>query len=173
MKTRLSLSILLTIGSLSAQLKPSLANQIAQKPQVRFYCGQSFDISTNKILPTTFAATSVRQDPVAIIRWKSALGYSPQNRCTIVSSNFQKAWNIGRLRFLRAGTSQKTGQGIICGTATKVKKCDESQMLFTLRNANDANDVIGNIREIQRGTNRDPISQSSGDEVVDLEEVLK
>jgi hypothetical protein len=172
MKT-LFLSTLIITGLIITKIEASHANQ--QKPQVRFYCGQSFDRSSNKILPTTFAATSTRTEPLAIIRWKTSFaGYNPQNRCNIVSQKFQTAWKGGRLKFLSAGTAKKTGQGIICGTASQGNTCDESSMLFTLKNSQAAGDIIDSIYQIQHGTNRDPISQSSGGSgSIDLEELLK
>ena len=173
-KTSLYFSILVTAGLLNLRIQSSLADQPVQKLQVRFYCGQSFDISSNKILPTTFAATSARTEPVALIRWNSHLSsYKPQTRCDLVSQKFQTAWSGGKLHFISAGISQKTGQGIICGTANKTQKCDESQMLFTLKNSKDAGDIVTKIGQIQRGADSSPITQSSSNEYIDLEELLK
>jgi hypothetical protein len=167
------LAVAIVTGLLATGLEASLADQ-SQTKQVRFYCGQSFDVSSNKILPTTFVATSVRREPVAVVRWKSSFaGYKPQDRCNVVSQKFQKAWASGTFKFLTAGTSQKTGQGIICGVANQGDRCDESKMLFTLRNARDAGDVIASIQQTQRGLTGKVLEQSSGGELVDMEELLK
>jgi Circadian oscillating protein COP23 len=167
------LAVLITAGLLPIGLQPSLADQ-PQTKQVRFYCGQSFDVESNKILPTTFVASSTRKEPVAVVRWKSSFaGYKPQERCNTVSQKFQKAWEGGRFRYLVAGTSQKTGQGIICGLASQRDRCDDSKMLFTLRNSQDAGNVIASIQQTQRGASGRVLEQSSGSEMVDVEELLK
>jgi Circadian oscillating protein COP23 len=168
------LSTIFTIGILAAGVQSSLADRQESATQVRFYCGQSFDRSNHKMLPTTFAATSKRKDPVAVITWKIGFaGYSPQNRCNLVSAKFQTAWAGGKLHYLRAGTSSATGQGIICGVASPEQACDGSSMLFTLKNAKQAQDIIASIEQIRRGTNSEPIPQGSGDGLVDLENLLK
>jgi hypothetical protein len=166
-KLLILVTLLITELTLLA-VQPSTANP----PTVRFYCGQSFDTDQNKILPTTFVATSARTESIAIIRWKSGFGgYSPQIRCNMVSTKFQTAWTGGNLKFIKAGVSNQTGQGIICGTADLQQKCDESQMLFTLKNHRDAKNIITSINSIKSGKTRTPPSQSSGDSSVDLEQL--
>jgi Circadian oscillating protein COP23 len=142
---------------------------------VRFYCGQSFDPDLNKITPTTFVATSARTESIALIRWKSSFGkYSPQARCTVVSSKFQTAWASGNLKFVKAGVSNENGQGIVCGTADRQQQCDDSNMLFTLRNHQDAQSVIQSILNIRGGRVGQPVGQSAGsDSIVDLEQLTK
>jgi hypothetical protein len=150
--------------------QPSIAKPLT----VRFYCGQSFDTDQNKILPTTFVATSARTESIAIIRWKSGFGgYPPQVRCNMVSSKFQTAWTGGNLKFIKAGVSNQTGQGIVCGTADRQQKCDDAQMLFTLKNHQDAINIIANINSIRSGKVGNPILQSSGDSLVDLEQLIQ
>jgi Circadian oscillating protein COP23 len=166
----LILATLLTTELMLLSVQPSTANP----PTVRFYCGQSFDTEQKKILPTTFVATSARAESIAIIRWKSGFGgYSPQVRCNMVSTKFQTAWTGGNLKFIKAGLSNQTGQGIICGIADLQQKCDDSQILFTLKNHKDAKNIIASINSIKSGKVRNPILQSSGDSLVDLEELIK
>jgi Circadian oscillating protein COP23 len=164
------LATLLTTELTILAVQPSTANP----PTVRFYCGQSFDTDQNKILPTTFVATSARTESIAIIRWKSGFGgYSPQVRCNMVSTKFQTAWTGGNLKFIKAGVSNQTGQGIICGTAELQQKCDDAQILFTLKNHQDAKNIITSINSIKSGKIRNPILQSSGDSSVDLEQLIQ
>jgi hypothetical protein len=163
-----------TVGMLANGVQPSLADRQDTATQVRFYCGQSFDPSNNKMLPTTYAATSRRKDPVAVITWKIGFaGYSPQSRCNLVSAKFQTAWAGGKLRYLRSGTSSATGQGIICGVANSGQACDDSSILFTLKNAKQAQDIITSIEQIRGGANNIPIAQSSGNGIIDLADLLK
>lgn len=146
----------------------------AQKVQARFYCGQSYHPEAKKIVPTTFVATSARAEPIALLRWKSAFGaYSPQTRCNMVSQKFQSAWKNGNLRYIAAGTDQASGQGIICGLANNTQTCDKSKLLFTLRSRRDAGDVISSINDIRAGRSGGVTDQSSGGEVVNLEELLR
>ena len=173
-KTSLCVAVAINLGAVMANVRASRADQQPSQKQVRFYCGQSFDNSSQKILPTTFAATSQRKEPVAIIRWKFGMGkYTPQARCNTVSPKFQTAWTGGKLNFITAGTA-KNGAGIICGIASKEQACDESTMLFTLKNATQAQETIAGIDGIKRGGAGGPISQSSGSiEPVNLDELLK
>ena len=141
--------------------------------QARFYCGQSYNPEAKKIMPTTFVATSAKSEPIALIRWKSGFGeYTPQGRCDKVSQKFQLAWKSGNLKYITAGTDKSTRQGIICGLANNNQKCDESKMLFTLRSDRDAGDVVSSINDIRSGR-AGVINQSTGDKLVDLEELLK
>ncbi len=166
----LILATLITTELTMLAIQPSIANPST----VRFYCGQSFDVDQKKILPTTFVATSARTESIAIIRWKSGFGgYSPQVRCNMVSTKFQSAWAGGNLKFIKAGVSNQTGQGIICGTAELQQKCDDSQILFTLKNHQDAKNIITSINSIRKGNVRGPLSQSSGDSLVDLEQLIQ
>ncbi len=91
----------------------------------------------------------------------------------MVSTKFQTAWTGGKLKFIKAGVSNQTGQGIICGTADRQQKCDDAQILFTLKNHQDAKNIIANINNIRSGKISNPLLQSSGDSVVDLEELIK
>jgi hypothetical protein len=172
MKNILSTLIILSGLTTSFTLAPS-ATSAPQKLVVKFYCGQSFDPSSNKIIPTTLIATSARREPVAFIQWRSTLGkYNPKNRCAIVSPKLQRAWEGKQLKYLIAGTSPQTGQGIICGSSTKTQ-CNNSNMLFTLNSGADASEVIDRIREIQSGKTSNPIAQSSGNNAVDMQELVE
>lgn len=91
----------------------------------------------------------------------------------MVSNKFQSAWAGGNLKFIKAGLSNQTGQGIICGTADRQQKCDDAQILFTLKNHQDAKNIITGINNIRAGKTSGPIPQSAGDSVVDFEELTK
>lgn len=169
------LRTLVILGCLASSftLSPS-ATSAPQKLVVKFYCGQSFDPDSNKIIPTTLIATSARREPVAFIQWKSkAFGkkFTPKNRCAIVSPKLQQAWQNKRLNYLTAGTNSNN-QGIICGSSSKTQ-CNDSNMLFTLNSGADAAEVIGQIRSIQSGKIENPIAQSSGSNAVDMQELVE
>jgi Circadian oscillating protein COP23 len=173
MKNILSTLIILSGLTTSLTLAPSATNA-SQNLVVKFYCGQSFDPSSNKIIPTTLIATSARREPVAFIQWKTkSFGkYTPKSRCAIVSPKLQQAWEGKRLKYLTAGTSPQTGQGIICASSTNTQ-CNNSNMLFTLNSGADATEVIARIREIQSGKTSNPIAQSSGNNTVNMQELVE
>jgi Circadian oscillating protein COP23 len=170
-------NILLTIaiiGSLTTIYSLRSGDAIAQTPtKVRFYCGQTFDPNSNQIVPTTLVATSAKQEPIALIQWKSKLNgkYTPQVRCNMVSSKFQQAWETKRLTYLTAGVA-KSGAGLICGIKSRATPCNESTMLFTLLNGADATETIDRIKNIRSGTGSNPLPQSSGNEVVEVESIF-
>jgi hypothetical protein len=149
---------------------------IAQSPTkvVRFYCGQTFDPSTNAIVPTTLVASSAKREPVALIQWKSKLSgkYTPQVRCNMVSANFQQAWEAKKLNYITAGVDKKSGLGIICGSKDRATSCTRASMLFTLTNGADATDTIDRMKEIKTGTGSNPVPQGSGDGIVDIESII-
>lgn len=163
------------ISGLTVSYTLGSVNAIAQTPtKVRFYCGQTFDPSSDRIVPTTLVATSSRQEPIGLIQWKSKLSgrYTPQSRCNTVSSKFQQAWEAKQLNYLAAGVAKKSGLGIICGMKDRSTPCNESSMLFTLVNGADASEIIEGIGNIRSGTGSNPISQSTGDGIVDVQGIF-
>ncbi|PSB40444.1 COP23 domain-containing protein [Chamaesiphon polymorphus] len=171
-------NILLTIATTSALTGTAIfvaINAIAQTPTaVRFYCGQTFDPDSNKIVPTTLIATSAKKEPIAIIQWKSKLSgkQTPQSRCNIVSAKFQQAWEAKRLNYLISGVDKTSGLGIICGIKDKTTPCNKETMLFTLVNSADATATIDRIKNIKSGSTSNPIYQSSGDSIVDIQSMI-
>jgi Circadian oscillating protein COP23 len=160
----------------SLLLTTSLVNAKPASPTVvKFYCGQSFDPNSNKIVPTTVVATSSRKEPIAFIQWKSTefSGYTPEVRCSMVSGKLQKAWEEKRLKYLISGKDKSTGQGIICGVKALATKCNSSNMLFTLSSDADAKAVISRIEGLKKGTTSNPVPQSSGGGSIDIEELVE
>jgi Circadian oscillating protein COP23 len=145
-------------------------------PVARFYCGQSFDPSSKEFVATTIVATSANKEPLSLILWKStAFGeeYTPQTRCQNVSSKLQQAWDAKKFKYLLAGTLKSTGQGIICAVADKKDKCNQSNMLFTLTSGSNAKEIITRIKDVAGGKASIPTPQNSGDEAVDMQELMK
>jgi hypothetical protein len=158
-----------------------LSNVVAMAPAraedgVRFYCGQSYDPTSKKNIPTTLVSVPGRKDPLALIRWKSEYfpQFAPQERCNIVSPKFQKAYNAGNLNFLAAGKHRKNGLGIICGLATPEDSCNnDTNMLFTLKPYASSESVLRQLTGIVSGEINEPIVQSSSGELVDLRPLFK
>jgi hypothetical protein len=171
-KITFSIAVMLGLTASSA-FAPIAA--IAQRPtKVSFYCGQTFDPNTNKIVPTTIVASSSKREPIALIQWKSKLSgkFTPQLRCNTVSAKFQQAWAAKRLNYLTAGIDKASGLGIICGVKELATPCDRSSMLFTLANGADANETISRINGIKGGDVTIPVPQRSGDSVVDIDSII-
>jgi Circadian oscillating protein COP23 len=158
-----------------ASLAASQAN--AKNPPVaRFYCGQSYDLSSKEFVPTTIVATSAKKETISLIMWKStAFGdeYTPQTRCQNVSGKLQQAWDTKQFKYLTSGTLKSTGQGIICAVADKKAKCSQSSMLFTLTSGSNAKEIISRIKGVASGKTGNPVPQSSGDDAVDMQEMLE
>ncbi len=67
--------------------------------------------------------------------------FTPANRCQIVSEKLQKAANLngGTFKGLELASGTVNFQTVICALQSGRKKCDDSNMLFTLKPENAAN----------------------------------
>ncbi|MGI8501432.1 MAG: COP23 domain-containing protein [Hassallia sp.] len=99
-----------------------------------FYCGKSNSV------PTTFVRTQDGKN-LPIIRWiTTSLGskeLTPVQRCQQVSWRFQKSYDNGTLRYIKAGILN--AQPVICATAQKNAACTDRNLLFTLKRGSDPN----------------------------------
>ncbi len=142
-----------------------------------FYCGQSYDVTSKTNVPTTLVNVPGREEPIALIRWKSEYftKWTPQQRCTIISPKFQTAYTTGQLNYLAVGKNRKTGQGMVCALATAEENCEsDANMLFTLKPYSDSKLVLSQLMGIVTGESNNPLYQSSsGKEVVDIRILLK
>lgn len=141
---------------------------------VQFSCGQAKDPSSRKLLPATGATVSGSSEGTVLIIWKSEFfgaKYTPQERCSIVSTAIQKSFQEGRT-YIGAGLDKKTGLGIICGLANPDQPCDQTNMLLTLKSYQSADDTIVRLGEIMQGKTGEPIYQSSNGKRVDLRGLL-
>ncbi|MCC0179255.1 COP23 domain-containing protein [Waterburya agarophytonicola K14] len=134
--------VLITSGAL-------LTNATDSKAQSSntYFCGASEDGT-----PTTFAQT-LTGTQMPIIRWEKEWSdeYTPQSRCELVSENFQQAYENGELSYLVVG--EKNSQSTICASRIhRQVQLDDNQecknYLFTLRNADDPNEVVSQLEKI-------------------------
>jgi hypothetical protein len=171
------LAVLMTTGLVSANLDRTSAQIIAQSgsSELQIYCGQAKDPSSKSNVPATLAKVAGKAEPTALILWKSEFfgkNFTPQERCEKVSPKFQTAFQEKRT-FLTVGLDKRTGQGMLCGVATKEGVCDRSQMLFTLKSYQNATDTIEKLANLVGGKTNIPIYQSSsGKYVVNLQDLL-
>jgi Circadian oscillating protein COP23 len=167
---------ILFAGGLLAASAVNLA-PVKAEDGANFYCGQSYDVTSKTNVPTTLVKVSGRQEPIALVRWKSEhfVKWTPQQRCETVSPKFQTAYTTGQMNYLAVGKSRKNGQGMICALATAEENCEnDSNMLFTLKPYSDSKLVLSQLMGIVTGESNDPIYQSGGgNAVVDLRTLLK
>lgn len=110
----------------------------------------SFECVYDNGLPTTMARNLKTTQTLAIIRWKSSYfansGYSPADRCRIVSYRFQQAYDQGRLNYITAGVVNR--QKVICATARK-GSCNGSNILFTLEPQHSAAETLQQLFDVR------------------------
>jgi Circadian oscillating protein COP23 len=142
---------------------------------VQFSCGSADDPSSRKVLPATVATVSGNSESIALIIWKSEFfgtKYTPQQRCSIVSSAIQKSFVEGRT-YIGAGIDKQTGLGIICGVANPDQPCDRTNILLTLKSYQNAEDTLDRLGQVMSGKTGQPIYQSSGGKRVNLRDLLQ
>ena len=89
--------------------------------QIRFICSTSRYSENGKSVPTTFLWTPNFQK--AMVTWTSVLGgVKPQQRCKIVSQNFQTAFNNGSLNYVT--NAVQNGNKVICSVSSIDGGCD-------------------------------------------------
>lgn len=183
----LLLSALLMTGLGMATINPILAQTTAPSKApapasaqsdtatTRIYCGQSYDPSSKQNLPTTLVLAAGQTEPIALIVWKSEFfgrNYTPQKRCEVVSPKFQAAFQAGRI-YLSPGVDTATGQGIICSAASASDACDKSNLLFTLKSYQKAQETIARLVRLEGGDrNVIPVESSGGTNVVNVRKIL-
>lgn len=138
--------------------------------QIRFICSTSRYSENGKSVPTTFLWTPNFQK--AMVTWVSFLGgVKPQERCKIVSQNFQTAFNNGSLNYVT--NAVQNGNKVICSVSSIDGSCDT--VLFTLRPQDNSRIVLRQLNKLWFGTaTTGPIQQSSGEEkyYIDIRQFL-
>jgi Circadian oscillating protein COP23 len=141
---------------------------------VQFSCGTAKDASSRSELPATVATVSGSDETTTMIIWKSeyfGTKYTPQERCSIVSTAMQKAFQEGRTA-IGSGVDKKTGLGIICGVSKLDQPCDSTNMLLTMKSYQVADETVDQLGSIMQGKTGKPVYQSSGGKRVDLRDLL-
>jgi hypothetical protein len=141
---------------------------------VQFVCSSAQDPSSRTNLPATVANVSGNPENTVLIIWKSEFfgnKYAPQQRCQIVSTAIQRAFQEGRT-YLGSGNDKATGLGIVCGVATPNQPCDRTNMLYTMKSYQNADDQIEQLGRIMQGKTGNPIYQSSGGKRVNMKDLL-
>jgi hypothetical protein len=173
MKSFLLPALILTTGLIAGFPAISSAQPVADST-VQFTCGTAADASSRQDLPATIATVAGNTENTTIIVWKSEFfgaKYTPQERCSIVSTAMQKAFQEGRT-VIGSGVDKKTGLGIICGLSSQEQNCDSSNMLLTMKSYQTADDTVERLGEIMKAKSGIPIYQSSSGKRVNLRDLL-
>jgi hypothetical protein len=142
---------------------------------VQFSCGSANDPSSRKVLPATVATVSGNSESIALIIWKSEFfgtKFTPQQRCSIVSSAIQKSFAEGRT-YIGSGIDKTNGLGIICAVANPDQSCDSTNQLLTLKSYQNAEDTLDRLGQVMSGKTGQPVYQSSGGKRVNLRDLLR
>ncbi|OSO88155.1 hypothetical protein B7O87_13730 [Cylindrospermopsis raciborskii CENA303] len=169
---------IIALATLGINVQPgfSQTEKGANRPnQVTFFCQQLYDPTSGEKVPMTVVWVPEREAHVRLIAWKSqAFGknWTPQKRCDVVSSKFQKFYQSGQLNYLTVGRiktrSQKgniTEKQVICAVQEAQGICDDQNQLFTIKdeeknNIEKADDVLNSLVDLlYQGGNAGPIWQ--------------
>jgi Circadian oscillating protein COP23 len=170
MKAQLCQAALLIIST-AVTSSPTLA----QSKQVAFYCSRTIQNE-----PETVVRVKGKEGTRTIVEWKNKvkdMSDSQSNsfqlkRCETASKNFQAAWDRGNFNHLNHGKN-KDGRGVICAASSREKACQENNILFTLNNAKQAEDILSKLRQTIKGTVSQPIYQSNSEISIDMQELIK
>jgi hypothetical protein len=135
----LTVSSLVGIGQLFDS--PALASQSP------FFCDTKEDV------PTTRVRTNSRGDE-RLIEWHESFGkeFTPANRCRIVTDRLNKAYNTGRTRLI---PRRVNGLPVICSVSMS-RSCNAKDVLFTLKNDRDVQQVLSGFNYLIRGASNIP-----------------
>ncbi|MDJ0510898.1 MAG: COP23 domain-containing protein [Crocosphaera sp.] len=138
----------------------------AQK-KLTFICASGRQ--NNKIYPTTYAIKSLQiEDKKPLIYWQyswfSNRKMTPRERCEIVSSRFQEAYNNESLRFIT--NSKINEQPVIC--TTKKLGGDCVTILLTLRQSDDSIQILRQLKDRLRGRGGEIIRHSSNPDNISI-----
>ncbi|MFM6157929.1 MAG: COP23 domain-containing protein, partial [Sphaerospermopsis kisseleviana] len=105
-----------------------------------------------------------RQVHVLFVAWKSEYfakgGWTPLQRCQVVSEKFHKFNESGLLNYLTTGTVK--GYPVICVAKNFGETCNGNNLLFTLKDDANPEVVLRQLMNIAEGKSSEPTYQSSG-----------
>ena len=161
-------SALLVLGTLPswAQTNTPVEPSEASPPpeEITFFCREIHDWGSGSKIPATLVWIPERQGNIRLIGWKSEYfskyGWTPQQRCDLVTDKFATLHKDGQLKFLT--TNYINGFPVICALAQENEVCDGSRQLFTLKPHDNPSQVLKQLVDIVRGKSGDILLQNSG-----------
>ena len=148
-------------NNLLSLLADNSHHTITISEQPKLVCQKEKDPNSNQYIPATYAWTPQRKK--AIVLWKSqyfkASGYDPQKRCQEASPRFDKAYQNGRLNgYITRGKLNKIP--VICAVNLAGKKCNNSNLLITLRPGDNSQEIIDHLQNTLSGNANSPLEHT-------------
>lgn len=133
----------LTVGVAATVNLPTVAQQ-----NRRYFCGRDINDTYGNV-PATIARTA--RGPVPIIHWVSDWiknsNWTPQARCEAVADRFQRYYDNGTLKYMRADNSG--AYPVICVASRKGGNCLQKNILVTLEPGTNAADVLQQMTDVR------------------------
>ena len=151
--TKLKQIMALLLGCSAISLTANSGSVAQTQPSNLFFCQ-----TNSEGIPTTYI-TGPTGKLIELISWqKDAIGgFTPEERCQIISQRFQEAHEEGNLAYITHGFMN--GSPVICGTSSAGGSCDK--LLLTIRPEDDPKTTIENL--FQAGSfSSSPLIQSNG-----------
>lgn len=141
------------------------------KVKIQFYCDR-----TNNGEPVTVIRRYDRGNPspskIEMVVWRK----NPKTavkRCESISGKMQSMWDTGHFSTLGNGLNSN-GQGMICALSSPSSTCNNSNLLFTVKNLEESKEIIDRVRKPLLGKLLRPIEQSGdGLSTIDIQDVIK
>ncbi|MDZ4786809.1 MAG: COP23 domain-containing protein [bacterium] len=121
--------------------------------------------------PTTVAITPSLT--VNLIAWTdtSFSGFTPAQRCEIVTASFQRHSDAGSLRYISTGILNK--QKVICVARSSSGECLRNGLLLTLKPSDNPKAVLREIFDAATGVAPGAVHRGASDElVIDMEKIF-
>ena len=121
---------------------------------------------------STVASNVDYPQPVRIIDWNIENQYfgdewTPERRCDVVSERFQSIFDRNRLVYMTVDAADwegSLGEPVICAVLEENDRCVESDLLFTLENTDEPNEILTEITAIRTDpTNNKALVRGGGD----------
>jgi Circadian oscillating protein COP23 len=157
------------LGTFLVLLIPfSSVTQVSSQPSPQFYC---FPDPTGNYFTTVSVPN---RKPLNVIDWQRKGTDDRHASCIRVSRKFQDFYKAGKLNYIKSGRSEKTGLGIVCGTAEENVECSEKSKLFDVWHYTKPLDSLADdLKKILIDGSGEPIYQGSDDErVINFQEIL-
>lgn len=100
---------------------------------------------------------------VKLINWanKFSPDWTPQKRCSAVSSRFQKFLDQGNLKFIRTGNVNRLP--VLCVANARGGSCPEENVLITLKPETDPEGVLIQLVDFRRSVSGQTLTLSADD----------
>jgi serine protease Do len=163
-----------TLRATDLSTNANVPAQVQDSQRVTFFCGEGYDRTSERNIPTTYAWIPDRQGKVAVVRWKSqyfetVTGETAQQRCEDSVLRFQSAYDEERFYFT---AETRNDQSVVCAVRAEGDGCGEDY-LFVLKPYDEPVLVARQLFDFFSGRATDPLYQSGGAEYFDLRELLQ